>query len=321
MDVVLSFDIEVWCGSWDELDARFPAAYERYVYGRSRHGDYALPKTLEILSRHGLRGVFFVEPLFAARFGIKYLTQIVRLILDAGQDVQLHLHPEWTDEITPPPIAEASIKRQHMSHYAQDEQRALIAFGIDLLQKAGASRPSAFRAGSFAANSDTFHALVANDIMIDFSLNATLPICAPDLRTTVNLHTPQSLKGVFTYPMSVFRDGNGRERHLQFGACSAPEFVESIESAYSLGWPSFVCLSHNFEMMKLCSTEVDWLVVRRFEKFCAYLATNRERFRTTHVRDLPLVPVASSLPLPHVSRFATLRRIAEQGIRRMVQKT
>ena len=47
--VYLTFDIEVWCGGWKDLDAKFPASFERYVYGRSSAGDYALPKTLEIL--------------------------------------------------------------------------------------------------------------------------------------------------------------------------------------------------------------------------------------------------------------------------------
>ena len=62
MNVYLSFDIEVWCGGWNDLDGKFPASFERYVYGRSPKGDYALPKTLEILASNGLKGVFFVEP-------------------------------------------------------------------------------------------------------------------------------------------------------------------------------------------------------------------------------------------------------------------
>ena len=58
MNVYLSFDIEVWCNGWKDLDGQFPASFERYVYGRSSRGDYALPKTLEILERNGLKGVF-----------------------------------------------------------------------------------------------------------------------------------------------------------------------------------------------------------------------------------------------------------------------
>ena len=65
MNVLLTFDVEIWCNSWHTLDTDFPASFERYVFGRSGRGEYALPKTLEILDEHGLQGVFFVEPLFA----------------------------------------------------------------------------------------------------------------------------------------------------------------------------------------------------------------------------------------------------------------
>ena len=44
----LTFDIEIWCNGWNDLDRVFPASFERYVYGHSAHGDYALPKTLEL---------------------------------------------------------------------------------------------------------------------------------------------------------------------------------------------------------------------------------------------------------------------------------
>ena len=108
MNVHLTFDIEVWCDGWDSLDATFPASFERYVYAKSAHGSYALPKTLEILERHGLTGVFFVEPLFAARFGLEYLRTVVDLIRVAGHSVQLHLHPEWVDEIRPALIANSA---------------------------------------------------------------------------------------------------------------------------------------------------------------------------------------------------------------------
>ena len=127
MNVYITFDVEVWCNGWSDLDGRFPAAFERYYFGRSSAGSYALPKTLEIMNRHGLVGVFFVEPLFAARFGKGHLDTVVQLIAGAGQDVQLHIHPEWTDEIRPPLIGDVSKKRQHLVHYDVDEQTQLIA--------------------------------------------------------------------------------------------------------------------------------------------------------------------------------------------------
>ncbi len=164
MNVHLTFDIEVWCNGWENLDREFATCYPRYVYGRSRRGDYALPKTLEILSRHGIKGVFFVEPLFSARFGQEYLQRIVRMIDDAGQEIQLHLHPEWTDEIDPPILADVSRKRQHLTYYSFEEQVELIRYGKSLLEAALGKNISAFRSGSYAANTDTFRALARNDI-------------------------------------------------------------------------------------------------------------------------------------------------------------
>ena len=77
MNVLLTFDVEVWCDGWSDLDRNFKHLFPRYVYGRSRRGAFALPKTLEILDAHGLRATFFVEPLFAYRFGIEPLAEIV----------------------------------------------------------------------------------------------------------------------------------------------------------------------------------------------------------------------------------------------------
>src|SRR5262245_19719989 len=56
LDVFFTVDVEIWCDGWDDLDRKFPSAYQRYVYGPTRDGDYALPATLKILNDHGLRG-------------------------------------------------------------------------------------------------------------------------------------------------------------------------------------------------------------------------------------------------------------------------
>jgi len=53
--------------------------------------------TMEILSHHGLKSVFFVEPLFATRFGLARLQKMVGLIQDASHEVQLHLHTKWVE--------------------------------------------------------------------------------------------------------------------------------------------------------------------------------------------------------------------------------
>jgi peptidoglycan/xylan/chitin deacetylase (PgdA/CDA1 family) len=317
MQVLLTFDVEIWCDGWDALDANFPESFARYVYGRTRQGSFALPKTLGILDQHNLKGIFFVEPLFAARFGIEHLKTIVALILDSGHEVQLHLHPEWTDEISPPPLANVTAKRQFLSYYSREEQTELVRLALELMAAAGVSRPTAFRAGSFAANADTFAALRANDIKLDFSINSTISDSVADLRDGRDLVSPLVIDGVRSLPMAVFQDGFGSHRHAQVGACSADEMIQAIEGAAAAGWNEFVILSHNFEMQKPGSSAPNSIVVNRFERLCEYLDRNRGRLDTTDISGLLMGAIRKHDSLPQVSKFATLRRHVEQALQRL----
>ena len=103
LDVFLTVDVEVWCDGWDNIDAKFPDAFKRYIYGPTSRGDYGLPYQLRQLQEHGLTAVFFVEPLFATRFGSAPLAEILGLVREPGHEVQLHLHTEWVDESTRTP--------------------------------------------------------------------------------------------------------------------------------------------------------------------------------------------------------------------------
>lgn len=316
LKVYLSFDVEIWCNGWEDLDGRFPAAFERYVYGDSREHGYALPGTLEILNRHGLKGVFFVEPLFAARFGVAHLKTIVDLL--GGHDVELHLHPEWADELTPLPFPGAQVKRQHLSYYTREEQEILIRLGLDLLAQAGAGRVNAFRTGSFACNRDTLAALAACGIPCDSSLNEIHPDSGKDLRGQLDFTRPQQIGPITELPMTVFRDGTGRLRPAQVGSCSFAEMRTALEDAHRSGAQHFMVLSHNFEMLRQQRPTPDRVVVRRFEALCAYLAAHPERYQVETLDRTPtLAPDAAACPLPQAPLGATLWRHAEQLWRRV----
>lgn len=319
MNVHLTFDIEIWCDGWKNLDKVFHKNFDRYIYGRSSHGDYALPKTLEILNKYGLKGVFFVEPLFAARFGIEHLEKIVDLICSAGQEIQLHLHPEWTDEINPPIIPNISKKRQHLSYYTLEEQIELIAFGKSLLESAGGKNINAFRAGSYAANKDTFEALRKNSIACDSSPNRCHPSSFPDIRKDNEFTSAFQINGVSSFPVTVFTDGFGRERPAQIGACSNTEMCDAIQSAFNLGMSDFVIVSHNFEMLKPNTTDPDWIVVRRFNRICEFLARNSNKYNVCGYSE-PSMPIASKFShkrtLPRAKLISTMLRHGEQLVRR-----
>ena len=319
MNVFLTFDIEVWCNGWNDLDRVFPASFERYVYGRSQHGEYALPQTLAILNQHGLKGVFFVEPLFARRFGTRHLETIVQLIRSSGHEIQLHLHPEWTDEATEPIIENCATKRQHLSYYTLDEQSALIACGRNLLESAGSGPISAFRSGSFAANRDTFEALKRNAIWRDSSLNSCFDVSAPEVLQGRPRNVAFMVEGVATYPVTILKDGFGKDRPAQVGACSFGEMRDALVSAQHAHASDFVVVSHNFEMLRPGSSEPDWIVVNRFKRLCAFLAAHPQQFNVSGFNGaLPAVPATSpSTAAPRASLASTSNRYLEQIRRRL----
>ena len=249
------------------------------------YGDYGLPLTLEVLNDHGLRGVFFVEPLFAARFGRQPLQELVGLIQEAGQEIQLHLHTQWVDDALEPLLPNVSGKRQHLRLFSRAEQVRLIAVGLDLLRSAGESSINAFRAGNFALNQDTLYALGENALNFDSSYNGVefVENVAPGELLT----QPKAFAGVTEYPVTVFRDrGPGSLRPLQLTACSFREISWVLNIAADSGWDAIVIVSHNFELLNRRKDQPDPIVVKRFRQLCRYLEQHSDRFHVRGFRGL-----------------------------------
>lgn len=293
LNVFLSVDVEIWCDDWRHIDAQFARAFDHYIYGPTARGRYGLPYQVGVLNAHGLRGVFFVEPLFSARFGPAPLAEIVGLLKDARQEVQLHLHTEWVDEARTPLLAGGGPKRQHLRQFSLPEQTRLVALGQAMLAGAGAHGVNAFRAGSFAFNRDSLGALAANGIAFDSSYNASM--FGPDsgVMPGVTLVDAVRCDGVDEYPMTVFDDGRRALRHVQLTSCSFEEIEALLWQALRAGRQSFVILSHSFELLNRGKDRADAVVVQRFRRLCAFLERHRDVFRTCGFRDL-----AMALPQP-----------------------
>jgi peptidoglycan/xylan/chitin deacetylase (PgdA/CDA1 family) len=315
LDVLITVDVEIWCDGWQDIDARFPDAFRRYIHGPTAEGDYGLPYQLKVLSDHGLKGVFFVEPLFAARFGSQPLAEIVGMIEAAGHEVQLHLHPEWVDEAREPLLPAVAGKRQHLRYFSRDEQTILIRKGMAMLGQAGATSVNAFRAGSFGFNRDTLHALAANGLPFDSSYNATLMGPDSGVMPGTLMTDPAICDGVTEYPMTVYRDGRSL-RHAQLTSCSSAELEGLLWQALEQGRQAFVLLSNGFELLNTAKTRSDPVVVQRFRRLCQFLQQHGDSFRTTGFagRDQAVAGVQHG---PLTSPFhRTGMRMVEQAYRR-----
>lgn len=315
LKVLLTFDIEVWCKRWRDLDNGFPRAFQRYVYGKHRGANYALPKTLEIMEKHAIRGVFFVEPLFATRFGIEPLAEIVELIRAAGQEVQMHMHPEWVNEARPA-LFEVTRKIPNMSALSRADQSLLIASGIQLLKEAGVEHVSAFRAGGFESNRDTLLALADNGIIYDSSLNMHCRNTGMGLTPSERTSRSQPIGPIMEFPLSVFRNAAGKLRHFQIGSCSLSELTWGLRAAHQAGWRYFNVLSHNFETLIVKTSRPDHVVIGRFDGFCRHLSQHRDIYPTINFSHGPFETEPAGLPEIVAPAWANAHRFLEQVYRK-----
>ncbi|HEX7454768.1 MAG TPA: polysaccharide deacetylase [Gallionella sp.] len=312
LDVFFTVDVEVWCNGWKNLDASFDAAFRRYIYGPTAQGDYGLPFKLQMLADHGLQGVWFVEPLFALRFGTNFLAEIVGMIRQHGQEVQLHMHPEWLDEIHPALISGVEGKRRLMAEFSVAAQTTLIGKGIELLTQAGAERINAFRAGNYGFNLDTLRALAANGILFDSSYNAAGGGMESGLNPGSVLTEPMIFEGVHEYPVTVFQDGTSNLRPTQLTACSWREMEGLLWQALETGRRSFVIVSHNFELLDSSKILPSKIVIDRYERLCRFLSEHRDCFNVRGFNGLtPKVPITRQPPL-HSSILKTGERMLQQ---------
>lgn len=315
--VFFTVDVEVWCAGWNDLDTCFPSAFRRYIYGPTTRGQYGLPRILEQLNAYGLHGVFFTEPLFSARFGAGPLQEIVGLINEARQEIQLHLHTEWVSETSPPLVDGVAGRRQHLCHFASEQQVQLLGIGLDLLKGAGAPAINAFRAGSFGIDATTWKSLNSVGIAFDSSYNGMNMPDSSLLTRFGSMHQPCRIDGVWEYPLSLFIGASGRVRHAQLGACSFRELEWLLWHAAEQQWESVVILAHNFELLNQAKTSVDPIVDARFTRLCRFLERNSDAFETAGFRDLAPRTAEHAPKLPRSTPQLTAGRWLEQGWRRV----
>ena len=236
---------------------------------------------LATLRRHGLKATFFVDPMPALLFGLAPIRRMVDAILEADQEVQLHLHPHWTGARDDD--AGASHARFQLYEYDRQEQHALIEGATALLIAAGAPPPVAFRAGSYAANDDTLAALTALGFAYDSSHNGAE-------RSRISLPSRQIApvaRGVAEVPVTVIEDVPGSLRPFQLCALSAGEAYDALEHAAVSGHAAVTIVSHGFELANRAGIRANAVHVRRFEALCTLLRAMRDVLPTTHFRDLP----------------------------------
>lgn len=295
IDTELRWSRDVAHGAWQDA---FDQSYDPAGVG--------VPYQLVRLAEHKLKAVFFIDPMPALHFGIDPVKRMVAPILEAGQSIELHLHPQWARLVDGEPSSSFEL-----NDYSEDEQIELIRRASDLLMEAGAGPPVAFRAGSYAANDATLRAAGALGLRYDSSHNGSEHPWPSAIALPPRQIAPVAHQGVVEIPISLIKTTAGY-RHLQICAVSLGEMRAALDHAAAHRHPVVTIVSHSFELAARSSGRVNRTHRRRFDGLCAYLARHRDRLPTRTFVDLDLQGLdAPAEPLPS-SRWRAIARKAEQ---------
>lgn len=272
------------------------ANFDRAIRGATPAGDVGIFHQMDVFDRHGLKAVFFVDPMPALLWGTGAIADVVEPILTRGHDVQLHLHTEWlaiAGDVNPLGVS----RGPNLKDYSFDEQCRLLELATDLLMDAGAPRPAAFRAGNYGANDDTLRALAQVGFTHDSSHPPGLMEGACEIALGEEHRVPIKRHGVVEVPIGCIGDAFGGLRHAQLTALSYREIIAALRHARKQGEESFTIVSHGFELLCRKRTRVNKVVSRRFEKVCEAIAAMTDVETATYA-DKPPEPVCEAVQEP-----------------------
>lgn len=308
---IISFDTELSAGLYQRgVDAR--ANFESSILGRCREGDFGIYFQMDMLERHGLKGVFFVDPMPALVHGRGVIEAIVGPIVQRGHEVQLHLHTEWLAFARFNPAGR--LTGRNIGDFPLAAQKKLIVFARDTLVAAGAPRPVAFRAGNFGANDDTLRALANLGFAFDSSFNGAWAGHGCEISLDPGNLGMRIHQGLCEVPVGGLLDRANRFRPAQLCAMSEEEMRDALDHSAASGAIQFSAFSHSFELLSRDRAVPNRLAIERMEALCRAVADD-PRVSSGGFATLPAPPSRPGrIPAAAPKPLRTLRRVVEQGI-------
>ena len=329
LDVYLTVDTECSMGGAWNSPGVVPVAPERAILGRTGVHRYGTPLIMDILESHGLRGVFFAEMFASAVVGDGPLAEAYQEIRARGHDVQLHLHPvfHYYAALERGRIGAAQVPSpiDDIGTRPLDAQLGLIEEGVSIFERLLGKRPTAFRAGNYAASDATLAALDKLGIRYDSSFNAAYHGTSCLISGARSINSPWEAGSLWEVPVTVFTTGAGRLRGMKPLEISAVSFLEIrkvLEQAEQLAMGTVTMILHSFSLFKAADAQLsrlrpDRLVIHRLRRLCGFLAEHRARFRVRTFAEAPEPRVdPAGIGVPHLGTLLPAGRRLLQALNR-----
>ena len=282
------------------------------IIGATPSGPRGIHYQLDRFDAHGIKAVFFVDPMPALIWGTEAIADVVGPIAARGHDVQLHLHTEWL-ELAGSANPLGTQTGGNLRDFGFEQQCTLIGYARRVLIAAGAPAPVAFRAGNYGANDDTLRALAELGIAFDTSHCPGIALSDCHISLGADDRQVQRHCGTIEVPIGCIAAPGGALRHFQLTALTDAELLAALRHAVRERQQQMTLVSHSFELLSRDRQRANRIVERRFERLCAGLAHVAGLTSATYAQRPPQIELTAPAPLPH-SPLRTLRRMAEQAL-------
>lgn len=294
--VVITVDTEASIAGYYKDPKRFKPLIHEPVSGDVKGVSQSIGFLIRTLKKHSLSATFFVETLQSYFFQKDEMGAYVSQLVEAKQDVQLHLHPTWLHfqeaQASNPERASGEVS-DHCSDLDRASLEDAITHGCDLLERWTGYRPTSMRTGNFSTDRDVFAAAHKCGLITASNLNYSAHL--PSETSLQIAGGITNIEGVWEFPVTNFSDigpiGKGKARPLQITSLSFPEQVNLLNHINQSGGSIAVIITHPFEFTKRQNDQYQGLtqnrlVQHRFQKLCAFLAENKDRFDVVTMADL-----------------------------------
>ncbi|WP_182870603.1 polysaccharide deacetylase family protein [Stieleria mannarensis] len=281
--VYLTFDVECSMGgAWADPNLK-PVPPSRAIWGEYGDQKLGIPLIVKILEDHGLAATFFVDA-FTEDQGFEGLTEpVCTYLLDHGQDVQLHVHPN-KKHYAMKMRGEEHPFEDNIGALAPDAQLVLLQEGADRLQRWTGQSPAAFRAGNGGASEETLVQLEKVGIHVDSSYTFSGSACLFDQSEAYN--GSKFYGNVLELGLSGFLQPNLPpllpQKALDPVGISFAECRDTIQSVCDAGADAVLIL-HSFSLFKWKNVQYDGgrlnrIVTSRFRRTCRWLAEHASEY-------------------------------------------
>lgn len=316
-DVFITIDTEFSAGGY--FSGTGGPVTDRAVFCTIDGKSHGLGFLLETFELHGIRVTFFIEAAHTHVLGVEPMKPAVNAILDAGHDVQLHIHPMWLQRDIGPGVQ----INDSMEKISVEKAKEAFEVGLHAFDAWGVSTPIAFRAGNLQMGRNAYAAMETFGIPVSSSLGLAIHDPAdPSLRLFSGVH---QIGKVLEVPVLTYRQfGIGRfarPKNLTVTGCGTRETAEVLNKAWRAGMEDIVLLTHPFEFIKRSNRCYDQIHINRVNQvrlmqLCHHIAStdtlNCMTFTAKH-------PHWSSGGVRHTSSIsapmiASLQRIVENKL-------